>query len=97
MKITLITVGKIKEKFLREAVSEYEKRLSRYCRLEIRETADEKTPEKASEIQREQILQREGERILKLIPEDAFVAALEIEGKRLSSEAFAGEIERLAG
>lgn len=96
MKITLITVGKIKEKFFREAVSEYEKRLSRYCRLEIRETADEKTPEKASEIQREQILQREGERILKLIPEDAFVAALEIEGKRLSSEAFAGEIERLA-
>ena len=95
MKITLITVGKIKEKFFREAVGEYEKRLSRYCRLEIRETADEKTPEKASEVQREQILQKEGERVLKLIPEDAFTVTLEIEGKKLSSEAFAGEIERL--
>ncbi len=95
MKITLITVGKIKEKFFREAVGEYEKRLSRYCRLEIRETADEKTPEKASEVQREQILQKEGERILKLVPEDAFTVTLEIEGKKLSSEAFAGEIERL--
>lgn len=95
MKITLITVGKIKEKFFREAVGEYEKRLSRYCRLEIRETADEKTPEKASEVQREQILQKEGERILKLVPEDAFTVTLEIEEKKLSSEAFAGEIERL--
>lgn len=95
MKITLITVGKIKEKFFREAVGEYEKRLSRYCRLEIRETADEKTPEKASEVQREQILQKEGERILKLVPEDAFTVTLEVEGKKLSSEAFAGEIERL--
>lgn len=96
MKITLITVGKLKEKFFRDAVSEYEKRLSRYCKLEIREAADEKTPEKASEIQREQILQREGERILKWIPEDAFAVTLEIEGKRLSSEKFAAEIDRLA-
>lgn len=95
MKITLITVGKLKEKFFREAVTEYGKRLGRYCKLEIREAADEKKPEKASEVQREQILQKEGEHILKLIPEDAYVVTLEIEGKRLSSEAFAGEIERL--
>lgn len=96
MKITLITVGKLKEKFFRDAVDEYAKRLNRYCRLEIREAADEKTPEKASEVQREQILQKEGERILKLIPEDAFAVTLEIEGRRLSSEAFAEEIGRLA-
>lgn len=95
MKITVITVGKLKEKFFCEAVSEYEKRLGRYCRLEIKETADEKTPEKDSEVQREQILQKEGERVGRLIPEDAFVITLEIEGKKLSSEAFAGEIERL--
>lgn len=95
MKITLITVGKIKEKFFREAVSEYEKRLSRYCRLRIEETADEKTPEKISETQREQILQKEGERILRLLPEDACVVTLEIEGRKLTSEQFAGEIERL--
>lgn len=95
MKITLITVGKIKEKFFREAVSEYEKRLSRYCKLRIEETADEKTPEKISETKREQILQREGERIFRLLPEDAYVITLEIEGRRLTSEHFAEEIERL--
>ena len=90
MKITVITVGKLKEKFFREAVSEYEKRLGRYCKLEIREAADEKTPNKASEIQQEQILQREGERILKLLPEGAYVVTLEIEGRKFTSEAFAG-------
>lgn len=95
MKITLLTVGKLKEKFFREAVSEYEKRLSRYCRLRIEETADEKTPEKTSETQREQILQKEGERILRLLPEDAYVITLEIDGRKLTSEKFAEEIERL--
>lgn len=95
MKITVITVGKLKEKFFCDAVREYGKRLGRYCRLEIKETADEKTPEKASEVQRGQILQKEGERIGRLIPEDAFVITLEIEGKKLSSVEFAKEIERL--
>ncbi|MCI9345627.1 MAG: 23S rRNA (pseudouridine(1915)-N(3))-methyltransferase RlmH [Lachnospiraceae bacterium] len=95
MKITVITVGKLKEKFFREAVSEYEKRLGRYCKLEIREAADEKTPDKASEIQQEQILQREGERILKLLPEGAYVVTLEIEGRKFTSEAFASKIGRL--
>lgn len=95
MKITLITVGKIKEKFFREAADEYGKRLSRYCKLDIREAVDEKTPEKASQIQCDQILQKEGERILKLMPEDAFVITLEIEGRRLTSEAFASQIEQL--
>lgn len=95
MKITVITVGKLKEKFFCDAVREYGKRLGRYCRLEIQETADEKTPKEASEVKREQILQKEGERIGRLIPEDAFVITLEIEGKKLSSVEFAKEIERL--
>lgn len=95
MKITLLTVGKLKEKFFREAVSEYEKRLSRYCRLRIEEAADEKTPEKISETQREQILQKEGERILRLLPEDAYVITLEIDGRKMTSEKFAEKIERL--
>lgn len=95
MKITVITVGKLKEKFFCDAVREYGKRLGRYCRLEIQETADEKTPKEASEVHREQILQKEGERIGRLIPEDAFVITLEIEGKKLSSVEFAKEIERL--
>ena len=95
MKITVITVGKLKEKFFREAVSEYEKRLGRYCKLEIRETADEKTPDGASETEREQILLKEGERIAKLLPDSAYVVTLEIEGRKFTSESFAAEIERL--
>lgn len=95
MKITVIAVGKVKEKFFREAVAEYEKRLGRYCKLEIREAADERTPDGASEIRREQILLREGERIQRFLPEDAYVVTLEIEGRKFTSEAFAGEIERL--
>ena len=95
MKITVITVGKLKEKFFREAVSEYEKRLGRYCKLEIRETADEKTPDGASETVREQILQKEGVRIARLLPEGTYVVTLEIEGRKFTSESFAGELNRL--
>ncbi len=95
MKITVITVGKLKEKFFRDAAAEYEKRLGRYCRLEIRETADERTPDGASETEREQILKKEGARVAKLLPDDAYVVTLEIEGRKFTSEAFAGEIERL--
>ncbi len=95
MKITLITVGKIKEKYLRDAVAEYSKRLSRYCKLEIIEAADEKTPDQASETVEENIRAKEGERILKYIKDDMYVITLEIAGKMLSSEEFAGKIESL--
>ena len=73
MKITLVTVGKIKEKYLEAAIAEYSKRLGRYCRLEIVQVADEKTPDKASELQEAQIRDKEGERILAHIKEDAYV------------------------
>lgn len=95
MKITLITVGKIKESFYREAVSEYRKRLSRYCSLEIKEAEDERTAERMSDTEKEQILKKEGERIAKLLPENAYLVTLEIEGKSYTSEAFAQEIEGL--
>lgn len=95
MKITVITVGKIKEKYLKDAISEYSKRLSRYCKLEILEVADEKTPDGASEIVEENIREKEGERILKLIKEDAYVITLEISGKMLTSEELADRIETL--
>lgn len=95
MKITLITVGKIKEKYLRDAVTEYVKRLGRYCRLEIIETPDEKTPDQASETEENNIRDKEGERILKHIREDMYVITLEIGGRILSSEEFAGKIEKL--
>ncbi len=95
MKITVITVGKIKEKYLKNAIAEYSKRLSRYCKLEILEVADEKTPDGASEIVEENIREKEGERILKLIKEDAYVITLEISGKMLTSEELADRIETL--
>lgn len=95
MKITLVTVGKIKEKFYTEALAEYAKRLSRYCKLEIVQVADEKTPDKASELEEQQIKKREGERILAQIKDGAYVIALAIEGKMLGSEELAKKIEQL--
>ena len=95
MKITLITVGKIKEKYLKDAIAEYSKRLSRYCKLEIVEVADEKTPDNASDTVEDAIRDKEGERILKYVKEDAYVITLEIAGKMLTSEEMAEEIEKL--
>lgn len=95
MKITLITVGKIKEKYLKDAIAEYSKRLSRYCKLEILETADEKAPEDAGEAAEESIREKEGKRILKLIREDAYVITLEIEGRMPDSIGLADKIEKL--
>lgn len=95
MKITLITVGKIKEKYFTDAIKEYAKRLSRYCKLEIMELADEKTPDGASEAEEMQIKAKEGERILKSVKDNAYVFALAIQGKKMSSEDFADTINRL--
>lgn len=95
MKISIACVGKVKEKFWRDAISEYEKRLGRYCKLEFLEVADEKTPEGASEALEEQIKEKEARRLLEKIREDAFVCSLEIEGKRMTSEEFAQWIEGL--
>lgn len=95
MKITIVTVGKIKEKYLKDAIAEYSKRLSKYCKLEIIEVADEKTPDNASAVVEEQIRAKEAERILKYVNEDAYVITLEIHGKQLASEELADKIEKL--
>ena len=95
MKISVITVGKIKEKYLRDAIAEYSKRLSRYCRLEIIEVADERTLDQASEAVEENIRTKEGERLLKYVRDDMYVITLEIGGKMLTSEQFAEKIETL--
>ena len=95
MKIAVITVGKIKEKYLRDAIAEYSKRLSRYCKLEVIEVADEKTPDQASETEEDNIRTKEGERLMKYIRDDMYVITLEIGGKMLSSEEFAEKIETL--
>ena len=95
MKITVLCVGKIKEQFYREAIAEYEKRLSRYCKLEIVEVADEKTPDNASELVESQIKEKEAERMEKYLKEGAFVIALAIDGKQLDSVEFSKKIEKL--
>ncbi|MDO5550913.1 MAG: 23S rRNA (pseudouridine(1915)-N(3))-methyltransferase RlmH [Lachnospiraceae bacterium] len=95
MKITLVTVGKIKEKYFEDAIAEYSKRLSRYCKLEIIQVADEKTPDGASPALEDQIKEKEGERILSKIRPDAYVIALAIQGQMLDSEQLAGKLEKL--
>ena len=95
MKITVIAAGKIKEKFYRDAVAEYEKRLGRYCKMDIIQVEDERTPDKAGAALEEMTRRKEAERILKHIREDAYVITLEILGKQATSEEFADKIEEL--
>ncbi|MBO4864035.1 MAG: 23S rRNA (pseudouridine(1915)-N(3))-methyltransferase RlmH [Eubacterium sp.] len=100
MKIDILTVGKIKEAFYRDAIAEYSKRLGRYCSLNIVEVTDEKTPDNCSDVEKDKILQKEAERLMKYIPEagtpDAYVITLEINGKKLSSEKLADKIKDLS-
>lgn len=92
MKITVLTVGKIKEKFFRDAVAEYEKRLSRYCSLSVVEVADEPTPDKCSEALKTQILEKEGERLLSKMPGNAYRVILDVKGKAVSSEELSAKL-----
>ena len=94
MRVTIVCVGKLKEKYWKDAIAEYSKRLSRYMKLEIIELADEKAPESMSPAQEAEVLEKEGQRILKHIREDAFVTALAVEGKMLSSEELAAFMEK---
>ncbi len=95
MKVNLLVVGKVKEKYLRDAISEYAKRLSAYCDLNVVEVADEKTPEHAPETVEARIKETEGARILSKISDRSFVVALAIEGEMLSSEQLADRMQEL--
>ena len=95
MNITILCVGQIKEKYFRDAIAEYQKRLSRYCKLQIIEVADEKTKENASEVENDLIRKKEGERLLKHIKDSDYCITLEIDGKMLTSEGLSREIDRL--
>ena len=95
MKITILSVGKVKEKFYREAIEEFVKRLSRYCKLEIIEVSDEKTEEQASETEIRLVKEKEGERLIKNIKDDSYVIALCIDGKQLDSEELSEKMEKL--
>lgn len=96
MNISIITVGKLKEKYLKQGIDEYLKRLSAYAKMDIIEVPDEKAPEELSETEMIQVKQKEGERILAKIHPDAHVIALAIEGKMKSSEELADTLDKLA-
>ncbi|MBO8155664.1 MAG: 23S rRNA (pseudouridine(1915)-N(3))-methyltransferase RlmH [Bacillaceae bacterium] len=95
MKITIVAVGKLKEKYLKQGIQEYTKRLKPYANVEIVEVPDEKAPENLSEAEMEEVKQKEGERILSKLPPDTYVITLEIEGKGLSSEQLAKKMNEL--
>lgn len=95
MNIKIITVGKLKEKYLKMGIAEYTKRLGAYCKMELIEVPDEKAPEKLSEAEMVQVKEKEGERILAKISDQSYVFALAIEGDQRTSEKFSKEIEQL--
>lgn len=95
MKITVLAVGKVKEKFYRDALAEYAKRLGRYCKLSIVEVEDEKTEENVSESQIGAVKEKEGKRLLRYMTPDAWCIALAIDGKKLDSVAFSEKIGKL--
>ena len=92
MNVDILCVGRLKEKYLKDAVTEYSKRLSRYCTLNIMETPDEKVSEDQGEALDEKARNTEGERLLKHIRDDAYLITLEIEGRSLSSTELASAI-----
>ena len=95
MKITILSVGKIKEKYLSDAIAEYSKRLGRYCKLNIIQVQDEKTPDSIHESQRQLILEKEASRLMSHLDDSSYLVALAINGSQLSSEEFAEKINVL--
>ena len=96
MNISVISVGKLKEKYLKLGIEEFSKRLSKYCKLDLIELEDEKCPENLSEKDMEIVKNKEGQRILSKIKNNSYVIALAIDGKNLSSEELADTISKLA-
>lgn len=96
MNLKIIVVGKLKEKYLKQGIAEYAKRLSKFCKFQIIEVADEKAPESLSEAQMEDVKNKEGERILSKVKDRDYVFTLEIKGKERSSEELSAEIAKLA-
>jgi 23S rRNA (pseudouridine1915-N3)-methyltransferase len=95
MRIKIVTVGKIKEKYLKDAIEEYSKRLKKYCRVDITEVPDEKTPDNASEKEELQIKAKEGQSILTHVADTDYVFALAIEGKMLTTEELSRSVKSL--
>ena len=95
MKITIVCAGKIKEKYLSAGIAEFMKRLKPFAQVEIREIHEEKMPDSPSDAEKEQVLTREGEKLLKLVPEGSYLFVLDVFGKEKSSEELAASIDKL--
>ena len=96
MKITLACVGKIKEKYLTAGIEEFTKRLTPYCKLETIAINEERMPEDPSPAEKEQVLGRETERLLAVIPQNSYVIVLDVKGSLISSEELAAKFDKLA-
>jgi 23S rRNA (pseudouridine1915-N3)-methyltransferase len=94
--ISIVSVGKLKEKYLKLGIDEFTKRLTVYAKIELVEVPDEKAPEQLSDLEMEQVKQKEGEKILSKISPDTYVIALAIDGKMKSSEELADSLDKLA-
>ena len=94
--INVICVGKLKEKYLRDAIAEYSKRLSKYCKLNIIELSDEKVPDKINESIEKEIKEKECKKIIAQIPKNSYIMALDLTGKQYTSEEFSEKIENIA-
>lgn len=96
LNIQIVCIGKIKEKYLKDAIDEYSKRLSKYCKLTILELPDEKIPEKLYDSLSNEIKLKECNNILKHIKKDSHIIALDLGGKQFSSEEFSAELDKIA-
>ena len=96
LSINIICPGKIKEKYLKDAIDEYSKRLSKYCNLNIIEVSDEKVPDKLSETLENEIKSKEGKSIINKIPKDTYLICLDLKGKEFSSEEFSKKLEDIS-
>lgn len=95
MKITIVCAGKIKEKYLAAGIAEFMKRLKPFAQVEIREVHEEKMPDNPSAAEKEQVLSKEGEKLLKLVPEGSYLFVLDVFGKEKSSEDLAASLDKL--
>ena len=95
MKITIVCAGKIKEKYLTAGINEFLKRLKPMAQVEVLEIHEEKMPDNPSAAEKEQVLQQEGEKLLKLVPSGSFLFVLDVYGEELSSEELAAKIDKL--
>lgn len=96
MKITIACVGKIKEKYLTAGIEEFTKRLTPFCKLETTAISEERMPEDPSSAEKEQVLRRETERLLAVIPQNSYVIVLDVKGSQISSEELAAKFDKLA-